>query len=570
MPSTLNIPKLQPVPVQSIITDSTNHASFIWLQYFNTINPAIAAIGTALTNVASIVAAQGFFPVTVYGAVGDGVTDDGPAIRAAYAAAVANGGGTVFFPATTAFYFVATPIVISQITPVTFLGAGRCSLVKRGAAMPTGMGVWDVQTGAQNVVFDNFMMDGAVTVPVPLLYSQFNYDPLAAILTNNTSFWLHDNVSQVRFSNMVIAHTGGYAILANAVAQDITDLYFYRLQLENNRPNLFGLVATDINNGSWTGGVLFHGNGLATTAMVRRAFFLSCTARCCTGNCYWQHLYGFSSLHESIHFTDMHGEDIGLDFVAFNGVMGYTLTGGTARRIGYTSLQDNVIGIPRYGAVAVDHAGLALSGAITGFYVTSANGYGFECDGMSDTVIAGCGVRVPMPEDPEYGPDQIATGFNYPGCVGIQFGDNSNNLPNAGARNLVSGCNLSNLAAGAIRMYGSRNGSAIGNRINHPSAAGIAPITVGNVGSGPNQKATSNTVQGNAITWDPPAPAACIVEDGSIAPFTADEKNFVMGNVVVSPAGNASEFQKAPGSSSVGTQTGTFGGQEYVSGMLVG
>jgi pectate lyase-like protein len=570
MPATLNIPQLQPVPVQAAILDAVirDHASFPYLNYFNAINPAIAAIDTALTNVATVVAAQGIFPVTVYGAVGDGVTDDGPAFRAAYAAAVANGGGTVYIPATTAFYFIATPIAISQVTPVTFLGAGRCSLVQRGAAMPVGMGVWDVQTGAANVVFDNFMFDGAVTVPVPLLYSAFNYDPLAAVLSNNTSFWLHDNVSQVRFSNMVIAHTGGYAILANAVAQDITDLYFYRLQLENNRPNLFGTNPTDINYGSWTGGVLFHGNGTSTTAMIRRAFFLSCTARCCTGNCYWQHLYGFSSLHESIHFTDMHGQDTGLDFIAFNGVMGYTLTGGTARRIGYVSLQDNVIGTPRYGAVAVDHAGLALSGAITGFSVTSANGGAFDCDGMGSSVVAGCYARVPSPGDPEYGPDQIATGFNFAGAYGINPG-NSNNLPNAGIDNIIAACGLSNLAAGAIRMYGQRNGQVAGCKISHPSNAGIAPIQFGNLGAGPNQRVNGTVINGNAITWNPPTPVACIVEDGGLSAFTPDQRNVVVGNPIVSSSG-AVEFQKAPGSSSVGTQTGTFGGQEYVSGMLVG
>ena len=45
--------------------------------------------------------------VTGYGAVGDGIADDAPAIRAAIAA---NAGGRIYFPAPAAFYRCATPI----------------------------------------------------------------------------------------------------------------------------------------------------------------------------------------------------------------------------------------------------------------------------------------------------------------------------------------------------------------------------------------------------------------------------------------------------------------------------
>jgi hypothetical protein len=52
----------------------------------------------ALENVKILSAIAKYVYVTEYGAVGDGVTDDGPACRAAVAAAVAAGGGTVYFP----------------------------------------------------------------------------------------------------------------------------------------------------------------------------------------------------------------------------------------------------------------------------------------------------------------------------------------------------------------------------------------------------------------------------------------------------------------------------------------
>ena len=41
---------------------------------------------------------ENYFNVKNFGALGDGVNDDSPYIQAAVNAAVANGGGTIFFP----------------------------------------------------------------------------------------------------------------------------------------------------------------------------------------------------------------------------------------------------------------------------------------------------------------------------------------------------------------------------------------------------------------------------------------------------------------------------------------
>ena len=60
----------------------------------------IAALDfSKLTNVPPQPIGVGWFNVTNYGAKGDGVSDDGPAIRSATAALSARGGGTLYFPA---------------------------------------------------------------------------------------------------------------------------------------------------------------------------------------------------------------------------------------------------------------------------------------------------------------------------------------------------------------------------------------------------------------------------------------------------------------------------------------
>lgn len=92
---------------------------------------AVFATGNADSNV---------FNVKAYGARGDGISDDAPAIRAAMAAANAASGGIVFFPAGT--YMVSkdagNPWCLAiPGDNITLLGAGpRLSTVKAMAALP--------------------------------------------------------------------------------------------------------------------------------------------------------------------------------------------------------------------------------------------------------------------------------------------------------------------------------------------------------------------------------------------------------------------------------------------------
>ena len=88
-----------------------------------------------------------------YGAVGDGVTDNAPAIQAAITAANAGGaavGGCVFFPKPKAFYNILStinvPSVSGQDSNLRLLGTGPGSIIQAGAVMDaifavTGAGV---------------------------------------------------------------------------------------------------------------------------------------------------------------------------------------------------------------------------------------------------------------------------------------------------------------------------------------------------------------------------------------------------------------------------------------------
>lgn len=80
-----------------------------------------------------------------YGALGDGVNDDAPAIRQARDAAVANGGGTVRFAAGKTYLLASleTTNIDTFINPashVAFVGAGPTSVIKVADGMNTGVG----------------------------------------------------------------------------------------------------------------------------------------------------------------------------------------------------------------------------------------------------------------------------------------------------------------------------------------------------------------------------------------------------------------------------------------------
>ena len=87
----------------------------------------------ALTKVSFSMIEGAQYNVLDYGAVGDGVTDDGPAIQAAVDAAFAAGGGTVYAPAGTyllASYTSLPYYTVKARSNVSVVGDGPTTIFK--------------------------------------------------------------------------------------------------------------------------------------------------------------------------------------------------------------------------------------------------------------------------------------------------------------------------------------------------------------------------------------------------------------------------------------------------------
>jgi hypothetical protein len=515
-------------------------------------DPTVTAGGTVLPN-ASIANSEfkgERLSVTMFGAKGDGVTNDAPAFAATIEAAVSVGGGEIFIPRGT--YKLDEPVTLdSSVTRIKFTGCGSSSIVMRGADLPDGEGLFDIF--GTDIEFANFTVDGQVTTPATMQYGQFDPNPMITAFTKNTSFWVHGGAKRLSWHRMTVRHTGGYAILLDATSDgDIVGVKISKSLFENNRPHLFGFDAGDLNYGSWTGGVHYQGDG--ANYAVSDLLVEGCTFRRNTGNCCWGHLYAFGKIHSNIRRKGNYFEDCGLDGILMGGEVGGCVEGNQFRRIGYICLDDSSASTPKRlqgaWAVAIDSAGLVRGVNVVGNTIVSANGGSIDLDGYSQGVISGNTCIMPSSGEPEYTEDKIAqtgpggTGNNW--TYGINAG-NTNNIEIPGTGITVTGNTFINMGGGAIRMYCSRNSVIQGNNIIHPATANFPPIALGNTGTGPYQRARGNVVIENKIEYSPVALSAAVVEDASIAPFEATDKNWVAGNRLT---GNCFEFQKHASSGS--------------------
>lgn len=111
-----------------------------------------------------------------FGAKGDGITDDTPAIRAAIAAAVAAGGGCIYIPPTSAFYACTKPtdgsigsFNLDNKHDLMFLGDGYASRLRMVGS--SSLGEWylfRLHDGTTRIQFYNVAMDGPnITNPDP-------------------------------------------------------------------------------------------------------------------------------------------------------------------------------------------------------------------------------------------------------------------------------------------------------------------------------------------------------------------------------------------------------------------
>lgn len=269
-----------------------------------------------------------------------------------------------------------------------------------------------------------------------------------------------------------------------------------------------------------------------------------------TGNCFWSALYGLNALHSQFRITDNDFIDCGLDGIEIGGVTGGIVQGNTLRRIGYTTLTDTDQSVPRWlpnlNATAIDSSGLVINVPYVGNSILNSNGGGIDTDSHGQSSISTNVIRVSAPGDPEYIEDQIAIcGPTNSGAEG--YGINTNNSGNGtlgGANITIVGNQLVNLSAGAIRLFAARDCLVEGNNIIAPNTPVGPPISIGPVGTGPNQRATRNKICHNRFYYNPGSAAPCVFEDGTITPFVSTDVNDCFGNCRVYPVGTAAiEFE---------------------------
>ncbi len=507
-----------------------------------------------------------------FGAAGDGVTDDAPAFARFIDALQTRAAGVeLYLPGGYQFLLKSSVTIPAGVPSFSIAGDGVSSVILRGANLAAGTGLFDVY--ASDILLADFLIDGQVLTPTKLQYNVgFTgvgpNDPLAASLTTNSSIWIHDAVSGFRMDGLTIQHTGGYAVLVNAVNNDILDIDIRHCWFVNNRPFLFGTTLGQLDYGSWGGGVMLHGDGrVGAPWMVRGLNFRENHFRRCTGNGFWTHLYGNSSFHERIVAVENDGLDMGLDFIQYGGVMGGAISNNVARRVGYICLDDASPSVPKYlnglFASGIDHSYLCISVDVVGNTLISCNGDYINLDGFGYGNICANTCRTPWPTDPEYVEDLIATsgwgGSGSPGgpnfCHGILL-SNSFDTPQAGLMVCIVGNTLINCGAGAIGLFASRQCVARSNNIWHAADAPEAPIILGTIGTSANQRTYDTMVHDNFITYDPTTAQPAIYEHAYAGAFDPTDQNHIFGNVLINPVHGASfEFQADAGAASTTRQT---------------
>jgi hypothetical protein len=500
--------------------------------------------------------------VLAFGAKGDGVTDDSAAINLAIQTLTTQYGRKLYLPGGHS-YLVNSPIIFpAGLSQIWMVGDGDSTCITQGTAMPAGQGLIDIQ-GASKVTFDSFKIDPNVTTITRHLYSDFGTDPMNNLITGGTAFWVHSGSSKIKWINVTHSHVGGLSIVNDARTGNIDDIQILNCLFENNRAQLLGLVSGDITGndsngnpngyGSFSGGVLSEGDG--TNYSVSNLLVQGCTFRRINGNCLWSHAYALNKPHTNFRYLGNHFEDTGLDMIELGAVSGGAVEGNTGRRIGYCTFDDTSQSTPRYllgkNATGIDTAGQVRGISYKGNSLSSVNGGYFDLDGFSQGSIEGNECIMYSSGDPQYVDDQIAIlGPNNDGIIesyGAQT-SNSNNDPVAGTDVTIEGNTFIGMNAGAIRLYSARNCKVLGNNIDHPAGAVIAPIVMGPIGTGPYQRATGNIITNNNILYNPSSPVGAIQELANISAFISTDKNWVYGNNLL--GSNTFEFYKDPNSSS--------------------
>lgn len=492
-----------------------------------------------------------YLSVLAFGAVGDGSTDDAPAINKAITTAVGLGGKDLYLPGGK-IYQIKTPILFpAGAKNIRLVGDGVATVIRRGADMPDGKGMFEI-TGAQNITFKSLLVDGNVLTSVGVQYGTFRTnnldDPMYPTLVKNTTFWVKGG-SHLRWQDAHIVHTGGYALLLDATTSNIDGIKILDCTLSNNRPHLFGDVPSDLTYGSWTGGIHLQGNG--TSFAVNNTLVRGCTFRRITGHGVWSHAYALNKAHSNLRIIGNYFEDIGLDGIQYGVVTGGVADSNVMRRIGYVTFDDNGQSQPKWIAGNSYAVGLDTAGRVRGVnyknnVFISINGGCIDLDGFGQGTVSGNTCIIPRATDPEYAEDQIGTaawgvgGVNW--VYGAQISNNANDLIVGDSVN-ISGNTFVNCGGGAVRLYASRNCFVVGNRIDHTDSSVGAPMVIGNIGTGNYQRSYNNIITDNHVSWSPPAQAAIVYENNQYGSFQPGDINWVYNNKITGN-GKAYEFKK--------------------------
>lgn len=556
----------------------------------------------------------------------DGTTSADGALNAAITSITSQGnnGGTILLPGPAVYAFYAPLTASSSAVPVTIAGDGNSTIVKRAASLTAGSGLFDIS--GSGITFRDFVVEGNVTTSVGLRYNtDFNgiggNDPMVAALSQNSSFWIHGGASNIKFQNVKIQHTGGYAILLDATTSNISDVVIEDCYLWNNRPNLFGTFKNVVNTsgtavtvvsgdpitagiqemwingvhyyvssvaggggsatlqssagtqtgvnadncryGSWTGGILAHGDGRSGHASaVQHLKIKNSRFERNTGNSIWQHLYGLDTLHEDIQTVGNNAVDNGLDFILYGGVIGGNCADNHGRRIGYICTDDSSQSYPAWladaNATGIDTAGVVIGVPYTGNSMVSVNGYSFSLDGYGQSTVSGNSMVTPAVGDPEYTEDQIGVqgwGFSTTAggpniAQGINSG-NTNQTAQGGYDVTITDNTIVNMGGGAIFCFAFRSGLITDNNIDHPANATFQPIVIGNIGTGANLRSYNNVIAWNHVNYSPSSPVPIVFEDANGFAFSGTDKNWVFGNIISSTSVQpCAEFYKDPNSAS--------------------
>lgn len=181
----------------SALPSVTNTADADMLPVVQTSGATLTTRRASLAQLRSGLFVERPFHVRDYGAVGNGVADDGPAIQAAINAMKLVGGGVLQFGPR--IYRIASPVVINGVT-VILQGAG----FTEGPSEANGTWIRIDQTGFTPFTFSGTMARGSIVRDIAI--RQFHSNPSATWVPNDYDyvFRVQDCFGAVDFDNVFL------------------------------------------------------------------------------------------------------------------------------------------------------------------------------------------------------------------------------------------------------------------------------------------------------------------------------------------------------------------------------